>query len=87
LDCPALALPERASVNTAMLEAPLPQEEALAEELVKGPNIASLPDFPEPPARIEAPVLLKVGDGHVAARPDNHAAAPRRCGGGGHDYL
>ncbi|MGH3539070.1 MAG: aconitase family protein, partial [Pseudonocardiaceae bacterium] len=62
LDYPALALPERASVNTAMLEAPLPQEEASAEELVKGPNIASLPDFPELSARIEAPVLLKVGD-------------------------
>ncbi|MGA9310361.1 MAG: aconitase family protein, partial [Pseudonocardiaceae bacterium] len=62
LDYPTLALPERASVNTAMLEAPLPQEEAVAEDLVKGPNIASLPDFPELPARIEAPVLLKVGD-------------------------
>ncbi|MGB8963162.1 MAG: aconitate hydratase [Pseudonocardiaceae bacterium] len=62
LDYPTLALPERASVNTAMLEAPLPQEQALAEELVKGPNIAALPDFPELPARIEAPVLLKVGD-------------------------
>lgn len=59
---PTLALPERASVNTAMLEAPLPEAEAVAEELVKGPNIASLPDFPELPARIEAPVLLKVGD-------------------------
>ncbi len=36
--------------------------QAVAEELVKGPNIASLPDFPELPERIEAPVLLKVGD-------------------------
>jgi aconitate hydratase len=62
LDYPTLALPQRASVNTAMLEAPLPQQEAVTEELVKGPNIASLPDFPELPARIEAPVLLKVGD-------------------------
>ncbi|MFY9806764.1 MAG: aconitate hydratase [Pseudonocardiaceae bacterium] len=62
LDYPTLALPERASVNTAMLEAPLPQEQALAEELVKGPNIAALPDFPELPVRIDAPVLLKVGD-------------------------
>ncbi|MGH3776422.1 MAG: aconitate hydratase [Pseudonocardiaceae bacterium] len=62
LDYPTLALPERASVNTAMLEAPLPEGQAVAEELVKGPNIASLPDFPELPDRIEAPVLLKVGD-------------------------
>jgi aconitate hydratase len=62
LDYPVPALPEYATVNTAMLEAPLPQEEAVAEELVKGPNISSLPDFPELPDRIEAPVLLKVGD-------------------------
>ncbi|HXT44836.1 MAG TPA: aconitate hydratase [Pseudonocardiaceae bacterium] len=62
LDYPTLALPERASVNTAMLEAPLPQREVAAEELVKGPNILSLPAFPELAARIEAPVLLKVGD-------------------------
>jgi aconitate hydratase len=62
LDYPQLALPEKASVNTAMLVAPLSQEEAAKEKLVKGPNIASLPDFPELPDRIEAPVLLKVGD-------------------------
>jgi aconitate hydratase len=62
LDYPQLALPEKASVNTAMLVAPLPPEEAVKEELVKGPNISSLPDFPELPDRIEAPVLLKVGD-------------------------
>ncbi len=29
LDYPTLALPERASVNTAMLEAPLPEAEAV----------------------------------------------------------
>jgi aconitate hydratase len=62
LDYPQLALPKKASVNTAMLVAPLPQEEAAKVELVKGPNISSLPDFPELPDRIEAPVLLKVGD-------------------------
>ena len=62
LDYPTLALPGCASVNTAMLEAPLPEGQAAAEELVKGPNIASLPEFPELPDRIEAPVLLKVGD-------------------------
>lgn len=62
LHYPTLALPQRASVNTAMLEAPLPQEEAVAEELIKWPNIAPLPEFPKLPARIEAPVLLKAGD-------------------------
>ena len=59
---PTLALPERASVNTDMLTAPLPREEAMRAELVKGPNISSLPDFPALPGRIEAQVLLKVGD-------------------------
>ncbi|GAA3721935.1 aconitate hydratase [Spinactinospora alkalitolerans] len=59
---PRLELPERASVNTAMLVPPLPREEAESEELVKGPNISALPDFPPLPDRIEAPVLLKVGD-------------------------
>jgi aconitate hydratase len=45
-----------------MLEAPLPQQEALRVELVKGPNISALPDFEALPDRIEAPVALKVGD-------------------------
>jgi len=62
LDYPRLALPQRASVNTAMLVAPLPAEQALAEKLVKGPNITSLPEFAQLPDRIVAPVLLKVGD-------------------------
>lgn len=59
---PKLDLPERSSVNTRMLVAPPPREEALNEELVKGPNISALPDFPPLPDGIEAPVLLKVGD-------------------------
>ncbi|WP_017569386.1 aconitate hydratase [Nocardiopsis halotolerans] len=59
---PDLRLPERASVNTAMLVPPLPREEAARVEPVKGPNISALPDFPPLPDRIEAPVLLKVGD-------------------------
>lgn len=62
MDHPDLRLPERASVNTAMLVPPLPREEAARVDLVKGPNISALPDFPPLPDRIEAPVLLKVGD-------------------------
>ena len=62
VEYPSLALPERASVNTAMLVPPLPAEEAAHEELVRGPNISALPDFAPLPDRIEAPVLLKVGD-------------------------
>ncbi|CAN5674923.1 aconitate hydratase [soil metagenome] len=49
-------------VNTEMLVAPRPEGENEGIELVKGPNIASLPDFLPLAAHIEAPVLLKVGN-------------------------
>jgi aconitate hydratase len=62
IDYPELELPATSSVNTAMLEAPLPAEQAARVELVKGSNISSLPDFGPLPDRIEAPVALKVGD-------------------------
>ena len=62
IDYPELELPATSSVNTAMLEAPLPAEQAGRVELVKGSNISSLPDFGPLPDRIEAPVALKVGD-------------------------
>ena len=62
IDYPELELPARSSVNTAMLEAPPPRDEALRVELVKGPNISDLPAFQPLPDRIEAPVALKVGD-------------------------
>jgi aconitate hydratase len=55
-------LPGRSSVNTSMLVAPLPPEAAQREELVKGPNIASLPDLDALPDVLEATVELKVGD-------------------------
>jgi aconitate hydratase len=59
---PDLDLPATSSVNTAMLEAPLPQGEASRVDLVKGDNIADLPDLDPFPDQIEAPVLVKVGD-------------------------
>ncbi|GAB2953814.1 aconitate hydratase [Nonomuraea fastidiosa] len=58
---PDLELPAESSVNTAMLEPPPPAQAARAE-LVKGANISSLPDLPPLPGRVEAPVVLKVGD-------------------------
>ncbi|MGW0017995.1 aconitate hydratase [Rhodococcus sp. NPDC003382] len=61
-DYPKLNLPAEASVNTAMLVPPPPEEDARGIEPVKGPNISSLPDFPPLPDRIESPVLLKVAD-------------------------
>ncbi|HEY9243415.1 MAG TPA: aconitate hydratase [Streptosporangiaceae bacterium] len=62
IDYPRLDLPDRSHVNTSMLVAPLPLAEARQQELVKGPNIASLPDFDPLPDRIEAVVELKAGD-------------------------
>lgn len=61
-ELPKLDLPETASVNTDMLVAPLPPARAAEVELVRGPNISALPEFSEPPERLEAPVLLKAGD-------------------------
>ncbi|OOC53628.1 MULTISPECIES: aconitate hydratase [Nocardiopsis] len=58
---PDLDLPDRHSVNTRML-APPPEPGEERADLVKGPNISSLPDFPPLPDRISAPVLLKVPD-------------------------
>ncbi len=52
--------PTNVHVNTAMLVEP-PADGRLTL-LVKGPNIASLPDFEELPETIRGPVLLKMGD-------------------------
>ena len=62
MDYPKLDLPEQHLVNTAMLVAPLDAEQARHVELVKGPNISSLPELSPLPDAVEAPVLLKVGD-------------------------
>ncbi|QFU89834.1 aconitate hydratase [Amycolatopsis sp. YIM 10] len=62
IEYPRLELPTTATVNTAMLVPPLPPDQAAGEDLVRGPNISTLPDFPPLPERIEAPVLLKLGD-------------------------
>jgi aconitate hydratase len=59
---PKVKSPEDPVINETMLEAPLPLEEARKVELVKGPNIKSLPDFEGLPDELEIPVLLKVGD-------------------------
>ncbi len=59
---PAVHEPEKPVLNTEMLSAPLPLEAARQVELVKGPNIASFPEFDPFPDTLEIPVLLKVGD-------------------------
>jgi aconitate hydratase len=49
-------------LDTRNLAAPLTLDEARKVELVKGPNIASLPETGPMPDSLELPVLLKVGD-------------------------
>ncbi|MFF3911466.1 aconitate hydratase [Streptomyces sp. NPDC001848] len=59
---PRVRLPERASVNRAMFEPPLPPEQAARIELERGPNISGLPDLDPLPDVLQGPVLLKCGD-------------------------
>src|SRR3954468_13398340 len=60
LSAPHVEPPADQIVDDEMLVPPPEPGEDV--ELVKGPNIASLPDFEALPDRIEGPVLLKVGD-------------------------
>ncbi|MBP3084782.1 aconitate hydratase [Mycolicibacterium fortuitum] len=62
IEYPELDLPTHFSVNTAMLVTPATPEQAGDVEVVKGPNISSLPELTPLPDVMEAPVLLKVGD-------------------------
>lgn len=57
---PKLTVPERTKVNRQLLSAP--PEETAETDLIKGPNISTLPDFEPIPDDIELPVLLKMGD-------------------------
>src|SRR5690606_27792229 len=59
---PHVSEPEQPRLNLTMLQEPLPIEEARQEGLVRGPNIAALPVLEPLASRIEAQVLLKVGD-------------------------
>jgi aconitate hydratase len=59
---PTVDLPATSSVNTAMLEPPLPPEQARRVELVKAPSIGSLPEFDPLPDALEAPVAIRLGD-------------------------
>jgi len=59
---PELDLPRQASVNTSMLMAPLPPEDAHTQELERGSNISTLPESDPLPDTLTLPVLLKMGD-------------------------
>ena len=60
---PSFVEPERALINTQMLVPPAPAGTPV--ELVKGPNIVSLPSFEPLPETVQGPVLIKLSD-HVS---------------------
>lgn len=59
---PKVRIPRRRIINLEMLTPPLPQEEAQQVEIVKGPNIQTLPPLDVLPDILRLPILLKVGD-------------------------
>lgn len=59
---PSVEIPEERAINRQMLTPPPPEEEAKNIEIIKGPNIVSLPNLPPLPEKFELPILLKLGD-------------------------
>ncbi|MBQ9991985.1 MAG: aconitate hydratase [Firmicutes bacterium] len=57
-----LPMPESFKINDNGILAPLPEAEAKSAELVKGPNIKSIPKGEPLPAEYKAEAVLKVGD-------------------------
>jgi aconitate hydratase len=60
--CPRISPSDSPVINTEMLIPPLPERQARQVELIKGPNIAPLPNLDPLPDSMALPVLLKVGD-------------------------
>ena len=60
--CPELSDPIMPTGNAKLLEAPLAIEQARTVQLVKGPNIRSLPRFDPLPDSLVLPILLKMDD-------------------------
>lgn len=59
---PKVRLPKKVVTNNAMLQAPLSLDKARKIQLIKGPNIASIPKLNSLPNELHLPILLKVGD-------------------------
>ncbi len=59
---PKVKMPKKSVINKDMLQPPIPLPEAKQVQLVKGPNIASIPKLSVLPNEFQLPVLLKVGD-------------------------
>lgn len=61
-DYPKIEMPQRFIINDNMFIRPLPPEEAVNVEIVRGPNIKPLPAFHPLPDTLKGEVLLKVED-------------------------
>ena len=59
---PVIKEPKELTIDQNLLDDPLPREEAAKVQLVKGPNIATIPAMTGLPDRLEVPVLLKMSD-------------------------
>jgi len=62
MDCPQIVLPSQFMVNDNMIIPPVEQETAEKCQIMRGPNIAPLPDFLPLPDVLKGDVLLKVED-------------------------
>ena len=61
-DYPRIEMPQRFIINDNLFIRPLPLEESAKVEIIRGPNIKPLPDFPSLPDTLKGEVLIKVGD-------------------------
>jgi len=59
---PKIEMPQRFIINDNMFIRPLPAVESAKVELIRGPNIKSLPDFQPLPDTLTGEVLIKVED-------------------------
>ncbi|MFX1323051.1 MAG: aconitate hydratase [Promethearchaeota archaeon] len=59
---PKIEMPKKFLVNDNMIIPPLPPEKAKDIEIIRGPNIKPLPEFPPLAEKIEGEVLLKLED-------------------------
>jgi len=62
MEFPKVKVPSKRVINQEMLQPPLEEKDAEKVELVRGPNIVSLPELEPFPNKLELPILLKVGD-------------------------
>ena len=59
---PEIEIPDKFAMTENMIIPPLPPEKAEKVEIIRGPNIKPLPEFPPLPEVLNGEVLLKVGD-------------------------